>query len=472
MTPKLLVLAFGFLASLSTVATAAPYVVYSGVGGGTSFNATGPAAGATYLYLIVDAADTSNYAMMQVNAATRVGYIDGYPLTNPTTEQANTNFFGGISSTNGKGGVAVFTSSSETTDANSNTFIARAYGTGPLYMKALTLVAPRPRPLIVPVRTNGVFGTPFTFSTPTAAITLPAGSIPGEISGVIFDYGIAVDGSITQATTSGAFLLKENSLLTADANIGGGFIFGKNSGALLPVTVSSDNTVTSALVAWLFTFGEDYGFTLPNNTPTGDVSSGAITLSSTGVGDATLSFGTVYNGVSGSTNFSTNGGTLVLTGIITPTAAGTLTVNSGSGTSSGTTTGGGTISTGTGTGSLTLSGGTTVNGGTISTGTGSLTLSGTTTVGGNFFSNGTLTISNGSVTIVSVANGLVDGTITTASLNPISFTGAILLVNSANVGHTATPGSILTGTVALTGGTATANATTLAGSTISVTTTP
>ncbi len=330
-----------WLALATGLATAAPYVVYSGSSSDGSLTTSGATHTSYSLFLIVDAGDTSNYALLQVNCSSKAGTISGYPISNPTAEQSNENFFGGITPSSGRTpSLAIFSSGSETLNSSNDTYVTRSYGTGPLNPRSMVLVAARPRPLVVPVRTNGVAGSSVTFDASTA-ISLGADTIPTILTGTIFDYTIASTGSLTEAATSGNFDLKENAALTTLANIGGGYTLGRSTFAVEPVTVADSETVTDALTDWLATFADDNSFSLPDTDDTsvgitggtlslGNTSSGGVTLGGTGTGTTILSGSNTY---SGSTTIS--GGALIVTGTVTPTNGGTLSVTNSTGSSSG-----------------------------------------------------------------------------------------------------------------------------------------
>ena len=350
---------------VTDLATAAPYVVYSGSSFNGSLTSSGTTRTSYSLVLIVDAGDTSNYALLQVNTSTKAGTISGYPIANATSEQSNENFFGGITASNARNGsLAIFTSGSSTVDSSNNTYLTRSYGTGSLNPRSFVLVAARKKPLVVSVRNNGVVGTPVTYPA-SVAISLDALTAPYGISGVVFDYTIASTGSLTQAATSGNFSFNENAALTTLANIGGGYSVGRNTFAIDPVTVADDGTVTDALTDWLTTFATDNNYSVPvtNDVAVG-VTGGTLSVGNSSSGGMTLT-GTGTTIIGGSNSFGgdteVTGGSLVLAG-----TSGTLSLTNNSETGS-TTTSGGTfnVETGTTTGTLTLTG-VTINSGTLS----------------------------------------------------------------------------------------------------------
>ena len=494
--PVKIFLSLIFIAGLASLAPAAPYIVYSGEGIGGDFSSSGAAKKATLLYLITDVADTSSFALMQVNAAGKVYEVIARPSASPTTEETNNNFLGGITTSSSKSGMAVLSYSSDTTDSNNNTFVAHAYATGPLMMRNATLVMARVKPLTVNLKTNGAAIGTYSFSVLTPAITTGGTAFPISLSGVFFNYEIASDGSLANATTQGNFTLKENPVLTSLANIGGAYTVGKNTAAVLPVTIPNGTSPADVYSAWLAAFAQLNGFSLPGSGNSGDFSGGTISLGNTSSygGAVTLSGGISLSG--GGTGIVTVGaGTLTLNnsgttvGVLTPTSVGNA--------FTGVLTLGGVLTT------LNNSGGTTItqvdntpgdSGATLTLNTtgltvnggGTLTLTGTGTIGmgsgtlnlgpgANMLVNGeTLVLVSGTITVTAVNNGLVDGTIASTSLNTITFTGATLIVDGVNSGATLTPGAIVTGGVSLKGGSLTNinGVVTDTASTLTVVTTP
>jgi len=485
-----------FLAGLTGLAPAAPYIAYSGDGDGSDFSASGNAKTATVLYVLTDLADTSSFAVLQVDPAGKTYTVNSRPSSSPTAEETNNNFLGGITTSNAKDGMAVLSFSNETTDASGNTFVAHAYATGALTLRDTTLVDPRRKPLVVKLKSNGTAMGTYTFSTLTPAVT--TGDVPfaKSLSGVFFNYEIASDGSLAHARTQGTFALTENGLLTELANIGGGYASGKNSAALLPFSIPSGSTAADAYAAWLAAFAQVNGYTLAGGVNAADASAGTLSLGTSSEAGAVTLSGTIdiNSGAVGivkvgaGTLMLNNSGTAV--GVITPTSVGnafTGVLTLGGSLSVAGNTGGTTITQvdttpGDSGATLTLnvsntfSGGTTVNGGTLTLGSG--TTGGTTTTlsgsSSNLLGNGaTVTLVGGTITVSAVNNGLVDGTITLSTLTSgIAFTGATLIVNSVNTGATLNPGDTVTGNISLTAGTLVNTNGTLtdAGSTLTVTT--
>ena len=287
-------------------AQAAPYVVYSGQATGTVFGASGSSNTSTTLYLVTDLADTSSFAILQLNPASKIYTVVSRPSASPTTEEANHNFFGGLAATTGKTGVGVLSYSDESTDSLGNTFVAHGYATGALTLKSTVLVPARSS-LLVDLKTKGVVTGTYLFNQHTPVISSGSATFPMSLTGVFSNHVISSGGALTTASQQGTFTLAENPTLTALANIGGAYNVVNNSYAILPLTIPSGTSAADAYTAWLSAFATASGYGLvmnPEITPAlghasgnqGQISTGslagipAITLS-----DGTLNLKTGYN---------------------------------------------------------------------------------------------------------------------------------------------------------------------------------
>jgi autotransporter-associated beta strand protein len=250
--------AAGFL-----TASAAPYIVYSGTVTTGSFSALGTTKATTTVYLLTDLADTSDFAILQTNATNHYYMVVGRPSDNPPAGEANTNFFGGVVASTGKAGMAAFSFKDSYTDGNGNIFVAKAYATGALTLSPTSLVPARPRPVNVTLKTDGTVLGVYQFTAPTSAITSGANACPKSISGTLSNYVIGSPGSLASFSTTGSFSLSIDPTMTALANIGGGFISGRNSAAILPVVVPDGTTAADDFVAWLSSYAEVGGFGQP-----------------------------------------------------------------------------------------------------------------------------------------------------------------------------------------------------------------
>jgi hypothetical protein len=253
-----------FIAGLTTLAHAAPYIVYTGVAYGSDFGAPGAVKKTTYLYLVTDIAHSSSFALMQVDTTTTkpqtIYTINSRPSASPTTEETNNNFIGGITATNGRSGIGTFSYGSDTVLSN-NTFISHAYSTGPLTLRSTTLVPAR-KALTVNLKLNGApNGTASFLATP--AVTSGANAFAATMSGTYFNYEIGSGGPLANVSTKSTFTLTQNALLTMYANIGGGYTTG--TGATLTTTAIQPIPASTAAAysTWLNVFALQNKFTAP-----------------------------------------------------------------------------------------------------------------------------------------------------------------------------------------------------------------
>ena len=275
-----------WLVGFASIASAAPYLVYSGSSTSSSFTSAGVAKSASTIYLATDLADSSSFAIMQVDSATKDFTVVARPTANPTDTEAPNNFFGGLV-TSAKAGTGVLRFSGSSTDANGNTYVANAFGTGPLVVDSTTLVPARTKPAVVSLEVNGSHAS-FIY-TSTSAITSGSTTFPKSISGVITSHEIAAGGGLARISESGTFTLTQNAALTSLANIGGGYTSGKNTAAILPISIPSGISAADAYAAWLSAFAQVSGYNGPTSSqsatgtlPFGtDVSPGSAVLPAT-----------------------------------------------------------------------------------------------------------------------------------------------------------------------------------------------
>lgn len=495
---------FGWLL-LAGVASAAPYIVYSGSITGSNYSANGAANASVLLYLVTDVADTSNFAVLIVDPVHKTYSVIGRPSDSPASDEGLNNFLGSV------GTRAVLSYSIQTTDSSNNTYISRAYATGPLSTRSAVLAAAR-KSLLVHIKTNRVANGTYTFGTPTAAVTtgdLPyATTLAGSASGYVIDSG----GSLVHATTSGNLSLRLNPVITGLANVGGGFAVSLATEiAVMPVSVADGQSESDAFVAWFSAFAQALGYSSSSANSSNSSAGGSLSSSfSVSVGSGgTLALGgtiTGANSFSGGTSILVgNGGTLQLntggtvattvnpgqlTGISMSTGAGLLTIGGASPNTSGSVVNSNLTfnlnSTSTltliDTGSLTFNnaggGGLILNGGVSVTGTYTLiggssgTLTGTDGTISVTSPSSTLSLTNATLTLTALNGGNADGTvvIVTPAGNgaTLTFAGSALTVNGSTDLSTLNVGESLTGTVTVTGGTSVSG--TYTGGSVTVTT--
>jgi hypothetical protein len=336
----------------ATCAPAAPYLVYTGSDYAYSFPSIDNTATEQQLYLVTDLADTSTFAILEINRLTGTYTILARPFASPTTEETNNNFFGSVPATGGRaGGTAILAFGDDTVDGSGTTTVSHAYGTGPLTTSTLRLVPARTRTLTVTERTDGQVVDTVTFP-PSAAITTAGTPLATNVSGALFSYRIASDGTLPQATAPGNFGIGLSAFYTQLANIGGALQAGRNVYAVQPVTVTT--TEEDAFTTFLTNLATDFGVTVasPNVVITNtSVSGGSLTLNGSGASGSSTAVSSGPTGAGTSTSPISESGGIVTIG------SGTLQVGTG-------TTYDGTLLTGSGTLSLGGSGTTTVNGAT------------------------------------------------------------------------------------------------------------
>ncbi len=337
---------FGWLL-LAGVASAAPYIVYSGSTQETVVTPSGSALKTFEVYLITDLADTTSYGILQFDAVTRQGEITIYPIANPTSVEANLNLFGSVDAAGGIGGTAVLGIGDITTDSSSNTYVSHSYATGLLTTQST---------LLVPARTNTLTTGTLTFP-PSTAIYSGDQPFAQTFQGTTLSYTISSTGSLTQATGQGLFSLQIDPFLTPAANIGAGnpsslpqkavrstqIITPTDlvNGPITPVS-TADTTVLVAYDNWLTNLATALNVTLPStNENVGGDDGGGASLTFGGTGTGILTGGNSYEGgtiIGGGTLniYGNTGGGLTVIGVPTTTNGGTLTVGGGTITSSGT----------------------------------------------------------------------------------------------------------------------------------------
>ena len=460
-------------ALLSGLASAAPYIVYSGTITGDNLSASGATNANTLVYLVTDVSDTSNFAVLLVNAVTRDYSVIARPSDSPATDEATNNFLGSVGA--GTSARAVLSYSIETTDSSSNTTIVRAYATGPLTTRTTQLVPAR-KSLVVNLKTNRVANGTYTFSAATAAVM--SGATPFALSFTGSSHGYVIDstGALTHATTTGALALRENPALTGLANIGGGYAVSWTTEiAVMPVAIASGQSESDAFAAWLSAFAQANGFVVPASNNSSSDDSSSLTLYSGGIDidDGTLALNGSFTG--GSSLVTVGAGTLTLNGANVYVAGnpGAIVLNSSNLLGSVLTVGGlGVL--GTNSSGLLSS---TIGSGTLTINPGTLTLSGAGTIGsGGLGGPGpgaslSITIASATVTIGAINNGLIDGTVVTASNNTtFTFTGAAFSLNGSTDTSGLSIGQTITGAVKLSGGTTGNTALIYVGGTLTITT--
>ncbi|HEX4139545.1 MAG TPA: hypothetical protein VHY09_04310 [Candidatus Methylacidiphilales bacterium] len=474
---------------LSGVASAAPYIVYSGATHSNVATTTGTMPRTCDIYLIADLSDTSSYALLEFDATTRQGEIEVFPITSPTVTEANLNFFGSVDPTNGAASTAVLSIGDMMIDSSSNTYVSHAYATGQLTTRNNVLAPGRTEALSVATATG-------TVSFPAAAAVLSQGlPYAPVLSGTSLGYTISSTGTLTAATGAGTFSLLLDPALTAAANIGGELdpastaAVGNTDAAISPVINSSPApTAAQAYTTWLTNLATALNVSL--------ISSSTSTTTTSDAGDEGDDGGSVsFSGASsGSGLVLTGAGTTILSGNLyagsTIISNGTLSITGATLGSAGLTSGA-TFSVGgsgtgvvltsptTGGGVLTLNGNTSngtitndnltfnLNAGTGTTGTltsnvGTINLSGdgsailTATPAGS--SSGVLTLntgtlSTGSITLSSNAYTLIGGTglMTGTGFYNTGY-GSTLTIAQGTVTITAVNGSNASGSVSITGG--------------------
>ena len=467
---------------LTSVASAAPYLVYSGMISGANYSFSKTTNAATKIFILTDLSNSANFAVMLVDTTGHYSTLSR-PSDSPTTEEANNNFFAST------GTEAIVCYSDEVTNSSNVTTVIRGYGTGVLGTRTIQLAAARPKPLVVELRTNRVPQGSYTFSNTGPSIT--SGILPyaKAIAGTASGYVISAGGDLTTATSPGTVSLGLNLDLTGLANIGGAYAPNiSNVSAVLPVTIPNGTSISDAFAAWLAAFAQANGYTAASSISDDAETAAEAFSGGTSIGGSTLALNGTLD-ANGASTVKLGAGTLVLSGA--NTYAGAVTVGSSNVFSGVLTIGGLVVGTATSTistGTLTIndpndSGATlilNVSPGTLSiggSGTGSLTLSGS----GSLFPNpgstqtfsGTLSLTSGSVLVTAVnGDGTVNGTIGstgTTTLGPYTFTEATLTANGATTGFQVS--ATYTGQASITGGTVTntSGTITFANSTITVT---
>ena len=423
------VLSIVLFTGLTSLVSADPFIVYTGTSTSSNITAAGTAKSTTAFYLITDLADTSKFAFAQADTSSKIYTSISIPTASPTADEANNNFFGGITASNGKSGAGVFSFDQTSTDSSNKTYVTHLYATGALTLKSTVLVPARAKALTVSLKNNGLANGTFTFN-PSAAVLSGNVTFPMSLTGTFFSYEIAADGTMPSVGSPAAITLKEDPALTLLANIGGPLTVGKSVFAVesFDANFAEDSSITHE--GWLDLVLGDEGYSVPQvSSSSGSEGDGGGTLTVNGSGGGSSGI-TVITGVGlgtvGGVTFTggSGGGTLTLGGTTT-TSGGTLQLNGGSGGSSLTRSGSGTWVLG---GSNTFSGSTTISGGVLSGSTGgtiSSTGGGAVLLINTGTSTGTPTISNSTSAgnVIFTFNGVTTWATTpigTGTLAPIS----------------------------------------------------
>jgi hypothetical protein len=431
------------------MAQASPYVVYLGSATGSTSSASGSTRTSDAVYLLTDMADTSNFAILQIDATDGVYTVISRPSDVPPAGEATDNFFGGILAANGKGGMGVLSYGTTTTDSSSNTYVATAYATGALTTSTSQLVAARAKPLAITLKTSGAVTGTYTFN-PSTALSTGGNAYPKSLTGTYTNYEITSSGALAHVSTGGTISFSLNPTLTTLANIGGGYTSGKNTAAIMPVSVPGGTSEGDAFASWLSAFAQANGYSLPTINSPANVADGASLSLSGLLSDGSVTYAGSISFDEGTSLVRTGPGTIILgngnlswaTGqvnlsgvLLESTSGGILSVGGSAPTSlwvlptttttnySGTT--GATLSinsTNYNGGTLVLSGG---QNGFTATGGGILTTGGT-----NPLSTGTIQFENAVTLTVTAVNGdsTLNGTIATTSIT-LDFTN-VAFVNS------------------------------------------
>ena len=322
------------LAALAGSASAAPYIVYSG-----SVTTNDSSIGNTRhdtqsIYVVTDLADTSSFAVLLADHADMTDFqVNSFPSASPTTYESNNNFFGGIVESNGKSGEGVFSLDEQEGSTSQGIYsVTRLYATGGLSLKSVNLVPARTKALTVSLKANGVANGTVTFSTLSPAITSGDIPFPMSLSGTVYSYYTSNGTDLQYTTTGTAVTLKEDAQLTAAANIGGGYTFGRSVVALQPIDPTSAATPQEVFAAWLNSFALSIGYYVYNP---GEPGGGTITVDSGGSYDGGV---TLSDGGSGGSltligaNAASNGGSLDFLGVGSSSIGGTTLTQTGSGT--------------------------------------------------------------------------------------------------------------------------------------------
>jgi hypothetical protein len=271
-------LAVAILAVASSLASAAPYLVYSGKITGSNFfnvNNFGPGAvnASTLVYLLTDLADTSNFAVLLVNASDKEYTVLARPSDSPTVEEGSNNFLGSV------GGTAILSYSGENDNSTydgsgGGGTVTRGYATGSVTTRSTHLVAARTKPLVVILSDYSVNGHSDTFVFSKLSRAIESGGLPfaEKLSGFASGYSIDSSGNLT-ATTPAVLSLAIDSRLTALANIGGGqevtrflaLAGGREvkfpgSAAIMPVVTPDGIRAADAFAAWLAALAQAIGY--------------------------------------------------------------------------------------------------------------------------------------------------------------------------------------------------------------------
>jgi len=446
------------LIGLTTVASASPYIVYSGSVTGSSFSPAGTLKSSDSLYVLTDLSDTSNFAILDVDTANNVYTVISRPSDTPPAGEAADNFIGGVVASNGKSGQGVISFSTSVTDGSGNTFVSHAYGTGALTLRPTLLVYARYWPDVVTLSSNGVANGTYTFP---AAAEISSGNVAfaKSLSGTVSHVEIGSSGALAHVSTDGTFSLTENARLTALANIGGGLTTHGDTLAIMPVAIPNGTSAADAYAAWLSAFAQANGYSLPTTSSPAIVTSGATLSMGLELSSGACTYSGSINVAGAGTVLLGDSGTLALLG--TSGSSYSAQVNVMGGTLASQTSGvlylgvpptlGGTVPPSTGSiitvpnylgntgATLKLNGGSLLSLGTGTLGSGSIytsnppgTLSWAGSIGDILVSGGTLALVQATLSVGSVnSDSTINGTLTSLTGMTINFTNASFVNNNA-----------------------------------------
>lgn len=279
------ILSLLILAGMTASLCAAPYIVYTGTGTTSVITQNGTTKVPVSYYVLADVADTSNFAVLQINNSTHTYSILARPLLNPAADEAINNFFGGITAADGKSGIAALRFATETTDYQGNVSISRAYATGPLSLKPVTLVAARANPVVVTPKGKGTSGSTAVTFAASPALTSGNLAIPMSLKGNLIAYDLPAAGGISLATQPSPFSVTEQPGLTTVVNIGGPYTVNGSTFPMNPVDLTGTPSESSAFAVWLMNFADNVISIQEASVPiasTGNTGSGSSSGSNAG----------------------------------------------------------------------------------------------------------------------------------------------------------------------------------------------
>jgi hypothetical protein len=200
----------------------------------------------TVVYLIVDAADVSQYTFVLLDPTQTSKKIPTIVTSNLPADAQAENFLSGFDFPT-KGGLGIFrlgvvrSAGNDPISGLPVSLLIQGYGTGALTTTTGATIAPARAAESFYVLVNGVKGAHETV-TAEPAITLPASTayMP-TIAGTVFSYYFddATTQSIGGATTKGSFTLTLNPSLTQLANHGGEYAPNRTNIGLAPAITTS-----------------------------------------------------------------------------------------------------------------------------------------------------------------------------------------------------------------------------------------